>query len=111
MAKIEIKTGQGESFTRQCRNVLGTNGILCTHKTDGTQSWTLSHKPSGRAITRTLKTRMEAELYGRWFWSQLPEDSKLSFESSDNAVMKKAVPAVLGKQVIIDRAEVSDDES
>ena len=110
MAKFEMQTLSGKITVDGCTDVLDTNGILCTHKTDGSsQTWTLSHKPSGVAIHQELKTRMEAQYYGRWFWSELPEDSKLSFESSDQAVLKKAVPAVLGKQVMIDRSEESDD--
>ena len=103
MAKIEIKTGQGKSFTFKCRDVLGTNGILCTHKTDGSsQTWTLSHKPSGRAIKTTLKTQMEAEYLGRWFWSELPESAKIKFDSSDAQIVGESIPKWLIKQINMD---------
>ena len=110
MAKFEIQTLRGKAAVDGCHDVLDTNGILCVHKTNGrSQTWTLSHKPSGLAILRTLKTRTEAEYYGRLFWEKLSADSKLAFESSDPAVLKKATPAALLKQVKIDRAKGSDD--
>lgn len=102
MAKIKIKT-EGESFTLKCTDVLGANGILCTHKTEGyPQFWTLSHKPSGMGIKKKLKTQMEAEYYGRWFWLELPESAKIKFDSSDAQIVGESIPKWLRKQVNAD---------
>ena len=110
MAEIKIKTLSGKVAVGGCTDVLDTNGILCTRfSCDNGEFWILSHKPSGSALHYKLKTQMEAQNYGRWFWSQLPKASKKAFESSDLAILRKAIPAALIKQVKIDRAKRSGD--
>ena len=112
MADFEIQTLSGKFAVDGYRDVLGTNGILCTHKSsDNGKLWTLSHRPTGLAIHCGLKTRKKAEHYGRWFWSQLAKTSKTKYKRSDHVMIKKTTPASLVRQVKIDRAKESDDES